>query len=121
MIGRTEECDVLASCLNSGKAEFVAVFGRRRVGKTYLVKEFFNNSFSFYATGVQNVDTRQQLRIFNESLTKYGDATQTIPKDWFEAFSRLQTVLESGLVQKHYETGKRIVFLDELTWMDTAK
>ena len=121
MIGRTEECDVLASCLNSGKAEFVAVFGRRRVGKTYLVKEFFNNSFSFYATGVQNVDTRQQLRIFNESLTKYGDATQTIPKDWFEAFSRLQTVLESGLVQKHYETGKRIVFLDELPWMDTAK
>lgn len=121
MIGRKEECEILNACLNSSKAEFIAVFGRRRVGKTYLVKEFFNENFSFYATGVQDVTTRQQLRLFNESLVKYGDSTKSIPKDWFEAFSRLQKLLQSDSVQKDYKTGKKVIFLDELPWMSTAK
>ena len=121
MIGRKEEIQILSDCLNSGKAEFVALFGRRRVGKTYLVKEFFNDTFSFYSTGVQNVNLRQQLRVFNESLIRYGDKTKTIPKDWFEAFSRLKNLLESDGVQKNCGSGKRVVFLDELPWMAGAK
>ena len=121
MVGRKEEIQMLQETLNSSKAEFVAVYGRRRVGKTYLVKEFFNDTFSFYSTGVKNVNTRQQLRIFKEALEKYGDEIKSSPKDWFEAFSRLEKVLSSDKVKREYKTGKRIVFLDELPWMDTAR
>ena len=121
MIGRKEEITILDNILNSKRPEFVALYGRRRVGKTYLIKEYFNNEFSFYATGVQSSDRKQQLRVFKESLTKYGDESKTVPKDWFEAFSRLETLLENKNVKKEYKTGKRIVFLDELPWMDTAK
>ena len=121
MIGRREEISVLAGCLESGRPEFVALYGRRRVGKTYLVKEFFNGSFSFYATGVQDAGTRQQLRIFKEALASYGDDLNTIPKDWFEAFSRLEKLLDSASVSREYKTGRRVVFLDELPWMDTAR
>ena len=121
MIGRKEEISTLVDCINSKRPEFIAIYGRRRVGKTYLVKEFFRDNFSFYATGVQNKKTGQQLRIFKESLVKYGDKIKTIPKDWFEAFSRLEKLLESDQVPREYETGRRVVFLDELPWMDTPR
>ena len=121
MVGRREEIATLMDCVNSGRPEFIAVYGRRRVGKTYLVKEFFDDTFSFYSTGVQNVNTKQQLRIFREALVKYGDEEKTIPKDWFEAFSRLEKLLESEHVKREYRVGRRVVFLDELPWMDTAK
>ncbi|SES43288.1 hypothetical protein SAMN04487884_1537 [Butyrivibrio fibrisolvens] len=121
MIGREKEKNVLEDCLNSNRPEFLALYGRRRVGKTYLIKEFFDNTFSFYSTGVYKCNTKQQLRVFKEALTKYGDATETIPKDWFEAFSRLERLLEQDTVKREYRSGKRIVFLDELPWMDTAR
>ena len=121
MIGRKEETEILEDLLSSSKPEFLALYGRRRIGKTYLIKEFFNDSFSFYATGVQNCNTKQQLRVFKEALDKYGDKKNTIPKDWFEAFSRLEALLENDNVNREYRSGKRVVFLDELPWMDTSR
>ena len=121
MIGRKEEQEVLRDCLASPRPEFLAMYGRRRVGKTYLIREFFNDCFSFYATGVPNLNTRKQLRIFNESLLKYGSTDKTIPGDWLEAFSRLEKLLSSPDVQRDYQSGKRVVFLDELPWLDTAR
>ena len=121
MIGRKDEISMINDSLYSGRPEFLAIYGRRRVGKTYLVKEFFDYTFSFFATGLQKGNTRQQLRAFKESLVKYGDDNKSIPKDWFEAFSRLEKLLESPNVQREYKTGRRVIFLDELPWMDTAK
>ena len=121
MIGREEEKKILDNLLKSKNPEFLVLYGRRRIGKTYLIKEFFNNTFSFYTTGVQQGNRKQQLRIFNEALIKYGDDSQTIPKDWFEAFSRLESLLEKETVTREYRSDKRIVFLDELPWMDTVK
>lgn len=121
MVGRKEECLVLEDAVNSGRPEFLALYGRRRVGKTYLVKEYFKDSFSFYATGVHGCNTRQQLKIFKEALVKYGDATQTVPKDWFEAFSRLEVLLQDKKTVRDYKSGRRVVFLDELPWMDTPR
>ena len=121
MIGRKEEIGIITDCLESGRPEFVAVYGRRRVGKTFLVKDYFNDTFSFYATGVTGTNTRQQLRIFNEALTKYGCSKKTIPKDWLEAFGRLREILEREEVYREFRSGRRIVFLDELPWMDTPR
>ncbi|MDR1043360.1 MAG: ATP-binding protein, partial [Clostridiales Family XIII bacterium] len=61
MIGRQKETDILNDCYRSRKSEFVAVYGRRRVGKTFLVKELFERRFTFYATGVLNGGKSAQL------------------------------------------------------------
>lgn len=121
IIGREKEKDTIAKCLESKKPEFLVVYGRRRVGKTYLIREFFHEKFSFYSTGIPNEKTRNQLKAFNESLKNYGDDTRTIPKDWFEAFRRLRKILESGEVYHDVSSGKRVVFFDEVPWMDTAR
>lgn len=121
MIGRTNEASILEDCLTSRKPEFLAVYGRRRVGKTFLIKEFFNNTFSFYATGIKERNNRQKLKAFKEALKQYGDKERTIPTDWFDAFSRLRKLLEKEDVIREYKSGKRVVFLDELPWMDSAK
>ena len=121
MIGREREQQILFDCMNSGRPEFLAVYGRRRIGKTFLIKEYFQETFSFYSTGVPRTNTRQQLKYFFQSLKQYGDEERTIPKDWLEAFSRLRKLLSSPAVQRDFRTGRRVVFLDELPWMDTVR
>ena len=121
VIGRKREKDNLMQCLMSKKPEFVVVYGRRRVGKTYLVREFFNKQFSFYATGLTSEKMKGQLRGFHTGLMEYGDADKDTPKDWFEAFERLRKLLEDERVYREPINNKKVVFLDELPWMDTAK
>lgn len=121
IIGRVREQEQLTTCLESSRPEFVAIYGRRRVGKTYLVREFFKNRFAFYASGVDGKKTREQLKAFNESLREHGCERRAIPKDWFEAFSRLRDLLRSNAAVREPGSGKLVVFLDELPWMDTAR
>ncbi len=121
MIGREYEKDMLAHILESKRPEFLVLYGRRRVGKTYLIKEFFKERFAFYATGLTGEKTRGQLKAFHKSLQDSGSEESVVPKDWFEAFSRLRSVLESPTVIRDSVSGKRVVFLDELPWMDTAR
>lgn len=121
IIGREREKDIISMCLESNRPEFLVVYGRRRVGKTYLIREFFREKFSFYTTGIPDQKTRNQLKAFKESLVYYGDAEGTIPKDWFEAFRRLRKILEAEEVYRDVSSGKRVVFLDEVPWMDTAR
>ena len=121
IIGRKLEKDCLRQCLISKRPEFIAVYGRRRVGKTYLIREYFNKQFAFYATGLTDEKTKGQLRGFAASLSEYGDEDKSIPKDWFEAFARLKKILESEEVYREPINNKRVIFLDELPWMDTAR
>lgn len=121
MTGRIQEKQILEKCLRSEQSEFVVIYGRRRVGKTFLVKEYFNQTFSFYSTGLANQKTDQQLRAFHESLCEYGYTETIRPKDWFEAFSRLKRILSSPDVRRDPINNKIVVFLDELPWMDTAR
>ena len=120
IISRRREKQELERCERSGKSELVCVYGRRRVGKTYLVEQTFQGYFAFRATGVESGNTRQQLKSFNQRLQEHGDAVKTIPKNWFEAFSRLEHVLSSERTQRSPH-GKRIVFLDEFPWFATAR
>ena len=121
MIGRKKEQIILQNCLESPRAEFVVVYGRRRVGKTFLIKEYFNNSFAFYATGLSNAKTKEQLKVFNGSLEEYGMVNNKQPKDWYEAFMRLKQLLLNDNVRRDPVSGKKVVFLDELPWMDTTR
>ena len=121
IIGRNREKDVLSNCLLSKRPEFVVVYGRRRVGKTFLIKEYFIGQFSFYATGLSDEKTKGQLKAFHASLQLYGCEETKAPKDWFEAFIRLRALLEKEEVYRDPISNRRVVFLDELPWMDTAR
>lgn len=121
MVGRKKEQKLLNDCLYSDRAEFLVVYGRRRVGKTYLIKEYFNNSFSFYATGLANAKTKEQLKVFNESLVECGGEDKKVPADWYDMFGKLKKFLQRECVRRDPVSGKRVIFLDELPWMDTAR
>ena len=121
ILGRKKEQQILMDCVESKRPEFVAVYGRRRVGKTFLVREYFGNRFSFFATGVPNKKTKDQLAVFYDWLKQYGSNEKEAPKNWLEAFRYLRELLESDDVYRDPVSGRRIIFLDELPWMDTAR
>ena len=115
IIGRKEEQQILRSAAQSENSEFVAVYGRRRVGKTFLIRETFGYKFTFQHTGLAKGNTREQLFSFAISLRDAGYDDCPIPKSWLEAFSLLSTYLKNSTDEK------KIVFLDELPWMDTPR
>ncbi|MBR2090107.1 MAG: ATP-binding protein [Fibrobacter sp.] len=114
-IGRELERKIIESYCNSRKAEMVAIYGRRRVGKTFLVKEFFNKTFDFYFTGSYETPKAVQLDQFKKEIEHCTQKEFARFKDWFAAFDALRDYL-SGLQKERI-----VVFLDELPWMDTAK
>jgi uncharacterized protein len=118
LIGRQEEKRILESAQSSAKPEMVAVIGRRRVGKTFLVKSVYGTNLDFEITGIQHATRQEQLRNFMLQIAKFSKGTfpHTAPKDWLEAFYFLSKYLE--MKQK---SGKLIVFLDELPWLVTHK
>ena len=113
MIGRIEEIRQLRRAYESDGAEFVAVYGRRRIGKTYLVSEVFHNCFSFHAVGMEKGNKREQLTAFREELKSQGWADCPRLTSWIAAFAELSKMLE-----KRAES-KKVVFLDELPWFDS--
>lgn len=115
IIGRDNEIATLRGLLQSDESQFVAVYGRRRVGKTFLIREAYDYSFTFEHTGTYGASRREQLNDFRESLYHAGMEKKPMPKTWAEAFRLLQDLLESK------PEGKKVIFIDELPWMDTAK
>ena len=121
IIGRNKEQDILSKLSESNKPEFLVVYGRRRVGKTFLIKQYFNNKFSFYATGLLNEKTKGQLAAFNNSLVKYGLKNKKKLENWMDAFSMLTDLIESGNIIRDSKTNKIVIFIDEAPWLDTAR
>lgn len=72
IIGRIKECRELLRLTESDSSEFVAIYGRRRVGKTFLVREFYKQQFTFYASGICRGDRITQLKCFQDALVEYG-------------------------------------------------
>ncbi|MBQ9009016.1 MAG: ATP-binding protein [Clostridia bacterium] len=120
IIGRKKERALLEHCARTKKSELICVYGRRRVGKTFLVEQMFSEAFAFQATGVESGNTRDQLKAFHQRLRAYGDRTRAIPANWFEAFARLENILRSeNVITSPY--GKKIIFLDEFPWFATPR
>ena len=122
MIGRKKEIKELNDLYNSGKAQFVAIYGRRRIGKTYLVDETFKGRITFRHAGLSPADENKkgmlkaQLEHFYYSLLIQGMKKCKKPESWLEAFYMLECFLEEK------EDGSRqLVFLDELPWLDTPR
>ena len=122
IIGRKREVEELLRLYNRDEAQLVTVGGRRRVGKTFLVRETFKDNFAFYHTGVSPVELRgknllnEQLKAFLTSLREFGDEHSKRPADWSEAFSWLKELLK-----KKPRDERQVVFIDEMPWMDTPR
>ena len=114
IIGRHEEIRRLKNYIASEHSEFIAVYGRRRVGKTFLIKELFDDSFTFRLTGMENARMSSELMNFSYAMKDYF-GIDTLPRDWIEAFRMLSKAIE------RLSEGPKIIFIDELPWLDTPK
>lgn len=119
--GRKDELKVLERVLKSSEPEFIAIYGRRRIGKTYLVREFFGDRICFEITGIYNVSLKAQLKNFSQSLNRVSGAfvPGEHPASWVDAFSKLEQLLQSSHLRDASE--KKVVFLDELPWLNTPR
>lgn len=115
MIGRIDEQRRLREAFESEYSEFVAVYGRRRVGKTFLVREQFHYKFTFQHTGLARKSTREQLQSFQLSLRRQGYTKAPLPGNWIEAFDMLKDLIEWS------KDRRKVVFIDEMPWMDAPR
>ena len=118
LVGRKQEQEILQKALQSTEAEMVAVIGRRRVGKTFLVSNVYREQIVFEMTGIQNGSLTNQLANFADQLTEFAKPSLPLkqPDNWLEAFQMLRTYLKQ-LPGK----AKRVIFFDELPWIGTHK
>ena len=117
IIGRLREQAELERYFSSGKPEFIAVTGRRRIGKTFLIKEMFSQDMSFYFSGFigKNITKQYQLRQFDDALSDYGGDANPASRNWAEAFGKLRVLLSTP------RKSRQVIFIDELPWLDTPK
>ena len=114
--GREAEKSALKQYYESGAPEFLVLYGRRRVGKTFLIREYFNRKFDFYTTGLANGKKEEQLRAWNNAIKKSFGGSQENATNWFDAFELLKNKLE-----RLNKSKRKLLFIDEIPWMDTQK
>ena len=117
IIGRIDESTLLEQRYSSKQSEFVALYGRRRVGKTFLIKELFGKRYAFHLTGISNVGTQRQLHNFFTELCRFDKAAanKDSPSDWFDAFQLLMDSMARNRQKR------KVIFIDELPWLDTPR
>ena len=113
IIGREKEIQELRKYYDSGRPELIVVYGRRRVGKTYLIKEHFENNFAFYFTGEINASDAANLANFDKAIREYGGEPEAPSQNWSDAFDKLKTLLRKPT------QNRKVVFIDEMPWLDT--
>ena len=115
MVGREKETLELEELYNRNKPELLAIYGRRRVGKTYLIEQVFKNRFSFRHAGLSPIE-HEKKGLLDAQIKHFGLKSDKCPDSWLDAFYLLQQLLENT------DTGKRqVVFIDELPWLDTPR
>ena len=116
IIGRKEERTFLNKVLNSAEPELVAVFGRRRVGKTFLIRNTFAAHLAFEFSGIHNASFDQQLENFTLAFSKVRKLKTARPASWISALSMLEDYLKP-LVKKQ----RTVIFFDEFPWIGTPR
>jgi len=116
IIGREKEKKILQQCYDSNSPEFLAVYGRRRIGKTFLIREFFNEKLDFYVTGLASENKNDQLHVWNTAIMDCFGSSDSSITNWIDAFNVLRKNLEKSKKSK-----KKIIFIDEAPWLDTQK
>ena len=115
LIGRKKQQKELLDAYRADDSKFVALYGRRRVGKTYLVKQTFKGMFTFTHSGLANGSLKEQLYGWRSSLENAGFSVSASPKHWLEAFDMLKQLVRQS------EAKKKVIFIDEMPWLDTPR
>ena len=117
IVGRLREQAILKEVFENKKSELIALYGRRRIGKTYLVREFYKQSIVFEVTGLFGASLQDQISNFTKEIRKRSRRTlRDLPKNWLEVFSIFEMYLDTLPKGK-----KKVIFIDEFPWMATAK
>jgi len=116
IVGRKKEIEYLRQIVKSGDPEFVAIYGRRRVGKTFLIREFFGNNFAFYFSGSESANMKTQLENFKNAYQEHFKTIVPTPENWTTAFAMLKNSISN--IKK---PGRKVIFIDELPWIATKK
>ena len=116
VIGRKEEYKRLDKCMREFTSQLVIVYGRRRVGKTFLINQYFNDTYAFKLTGAYSEPKEVQLEAFSEELYRRTGVKKETPNDWRQAFRELREYIEGISLSE-----KCVVFFDEMPWLDTHK
>ena len=118
IVGREIEKEKLEEALNSHRSELIAIYGRRRVGKTYLIREFFSKNIAFSFTGLRNGTRPDQIENFMIELREASNKFQgEEPQNWLQAFHILKKYLKGIKETKK----KKVIFIDEFPWVDTLR
>jgi AAA+ ATPase superfamily predicted ATPase len=115
IIGRHNEIKRLTELYQSDNPEFIAICGRRRIGKTFLIRQLFAENLTFDLAGLANAKTKEQLINFNFTLNRCFKQSLPIAANWLEAFEQLISQLENS------QEKRKIVFIDEISWLDTVR
>jgi len=116
IIGREKEKSVLKQCVESSEPEFLVVYGRRRIGKTFLIREFFSGKLDFCVTGLASEKKDDQLQAWNNAIKDCFGRSDNNASNWIDAFSLLKSKLE-----KKKNSKRKIILIDEAPWLDTPK
>ncbi len=118
IIGRDIEKKKLQEAFSSDEPELIAIYGRRRVGKTFLIRQFFEKEIIFEFSGQFDAKTREQLQNFSTKIDEFSNATfpTIVPLNWTEAFNKLKVYLTPIIEQE-----KGVLFFDEFPWIDSSK
>lgn len=114
IIGRTIEISLLKEYVESPRSEFIAIYGRRRVGKTFLIDQLFQSDYTFSLTGVVDGGVAEQMQALSDAFDMYGFQLKQRPQSWMEAFSLIRKSVSDRLSDKK----KCIIFIDELPCLD---
>lgn len=114
IIGRDAEIGKLKALSGSPRSEFVALYGRRRVGKTFLINQVFKNQFAFKMTGVIEGTLKDQFTAFSDAMEEFGYDMPEKPKDWMTAFVMLKNAMKKTVKSDE----RYIIFIDELPALD---
>lgn len=117
IIGRKRELAILEECYKSDSSEFIAIYGRRRVGKTYMIRQALGSRFALYVTGLANGKKKEQLCNFCQAVSQYLNIDYVAAENWMQAFRFLSEAIRNNEECR----GKKVLFIDEMPWMDTPQ
>ncbi len=117
IIARNSEIETLERKYCSGRSEFIIVYGRRRIGKTYLINKLFNDRFTFTYVGARKQKPQKQLQRFAEQLRLFSGSTYAPSlNNWEDAFNELKVLINSRPSDE-----RKVIFIDEMPWIDTPR
>lgn len=116
LIGRNKEKQILENALLSSQSELIVVYGRRRVGKTFLIRETYKEHIRFEFAGMYKASAKEHLKLFKLTLDKYSSEKNKTPSNWLDAFQQLKNYCDKLTGKK-----KKVLFIDEFPWLDNNK